>query len=408
MMAAFEYQALDAGGRRKKGVISADSPRLARRELRRVNLTPLSLEAAKSQEAGKKFDLSSVDLRRVSAKDLTIMTRQLSTLIEASAPVEQALHIVAAETENPKLKRALHAVRTRVTEGRRLSSAMAEQPNIFSAFYTSLISAGEGSGSLGIVLSRLADHLEKTRRLRAKVTTALIYPIALSLVAVTVIAILMTFVVPKVVAQFDSLGQELPAITQAMILLSEGMRNYGLILLALLIAAPFLFARAMKNAGFHRRVDRFVLRLPILGRLIRELYAARLARTLATLVASGAPVYEGLSAARQTTSNLVLRDALGDITAQVREGESLSSALRRSQSFPPLVGYMASVGESTGQLPEMLTKAADYLEAEYQTFTDAALSLLEPGIIVLMGAIVALIILSILMPILQLNTMALM
>lgn len=407
-MAVFEYQALDAGGRRKKGVISADTPRLARRELRRANLTPLRLEAAKAQEVKKKFDLSSIDLRRVTAKDLTVMTRQLSTLVEASAPVEHALHIVAAETENAKLKRALLAVRTRVTEGRRLSSAMAEQPNIFSSFYTSLIAAGEGSGSLGIVLSRLADHLEKTRRLRAKVTTALIYPIALSLVAVTVITILMTFVVPKVVEQFDSLGQELPSITQAMIAISAAMRSYGLLLLLGAAVAPFLFARAMTNPVFHRRVDRFLLGVPMLGRLIRELHAARLARTLATLVASGAPVFEGLSAARQTTSNLVLRDALNEITAQVREGESLSAALRRSQSFPPLVGYMASVGESTGRLPDMLTKAADYLEAEYQTFTDAVLSLLEPGIIVLMGVIVALIILSILMPILQLNTAALM
>jgi len=407
-MAAFEYQALDAGGRRKAGVISADSPRLARRELRRVNLMPLSVEPARTQEKRSRFAFSGIDLRRVSGKDLTVMTRQLATLIEAAAPVEQALNIVASETENPKLKRALHGVRTRVTEGRRLSAAMAEQPHIFVPFYTSLISAGEGSGSLGIVLARLADHLEKTRKLRAKVTTALIYPIALSLVAVTVIAILMAFVVPKVVAQFDSLGQDLPAITQAMIIISEGMRRYGVFLIAAAVAAPIVFSRAMRTPAFHRRVDLFLLGIPMLGRLIRELHAARLARTLATLVASGAPVFEGLSAARQTTSNLVLRDALNDITAQVREGESLSNALRRSQSFPPLVGYMASVGESTGQLPEMLTKAADYLEAEYQTFTDAALSLLEPAIIVVMGVIVAVIVLSILMPILQLNTMALM
>lgn len=336
------------------------------------------------------------------------MTRQLATLIEASAPVEQALHIVAAQTGNPKLKRALLGVRTRVTEGRRLSAAMAEQPQIFSSFYTSLISAGEGSGSLGIVLARLADHLEKSRRLRAKVTTALIYPAALSIVAVTVIAILMTFVVPKVVAQFDSLGQDLPGITLMMIAISGAMRSYGLVLLCILAVTPFVFSRAMKNANFHRRVDSVILRAPILGRLVRELHAARLARTLATLVASGAPLYEGLAAAQKTTSNLVLRDALSDITAQVREGESLSAALRRSQSFPPLVAYMASVGESTGQLPEMLAKAAEYLEAEFQSFTDTALSLLEPSIIVVMGMIVALIVLSILMPILRLNTMALM
>jgi general secretion pathway protein F len=335
------------------------------------------------------------------------MTRQLSTLISASAPVEQAVQIVAAETDNAKLKRALLGVRTRVTEGRRLSSAMAEYPDIFANFYTILISAGEGSGSLGIVLERLADHLEKSRRLRAKVTTALVYPAALSLVAISVIVILMTFVVPKVVEQFDTLGQDLPAITRTMVAISSGMQTYGLLLLAAFGAAPLAFARAMKLAQFHRRVDSLVLRLPIIGRLTRALHAARLARTLATLVASGAPIVEGLAAARQATTNLVLRDVLADITNEVSEGEALSVALRRADAFPSLVGYMASVGESTGRLPEMLEKAADYLEAEYQSFTDTALTLLEPAIIVVMGIVVATIVLSILMPILQLNTLAL-
>jgi general secretion pathway protein F len=223
-----------------------------------------------------------------------------------------------------------------------------------------------------------------------------------------VVLILMTFVVPKVIDQFDSLGQELPLLTRGLVFVSESLASYGLPLLALLVLGALAFARALRRPAFRRRFDAALLSLPVIGKLLRGLAAARLARTLGTLVASGSPITEGLAAAKATVSNLVLADAVAAVGASVREGASLSQALRRTGLFPPMVVYMSAVGESTGRLELMLTKAAEHLEREFETFTTAAIGLLEPMIVVVMGAVVAVIVLAILLPILQLNSIALM
>lgn len=406
-MPAFEYEALDAKGLLKTGVVSADSARLARRELRQIKLMPVRIAPVAMRAEG--FSLRILN-RRPTLKPaaLMLLTRQLATMIGAAAPLEEALHTIALQAEDKTVRGILLAVRTSVTEGQRLADAMAQYPQAFSPLYRALIAAGEMSGSLGTVLERLADHLEKTERLRAKVTTALIYPIVLSAVAAAVIMILMTFVVPKVIDQFDSLGQELPLLTRILIFVSEALSSYGLAMLTLVIAAGVLFARALRQPAFRRRVDAALLALPVIGKLLRGLYAARLARTLGTLVASGSPITEGLAAAKETVSNLVLADAVAAVGVSIREGASLSQALRRTGLFPPMVVYMSAVGESTGRLDMMLTKAAEHLEREFETFTTAAIGLLEPLIVVLMGGVVAMIVLAILLPILQLNSIALM
>lgn len=408
-MPAFEYEALDAKGLLRTGVVTADSARLARRELRQIRLLPVRIApVAAGRAAGAGRVIGWRRPARIGPAALMLLTRQLATMVSAAAPLEEALHTVAVQAEGKAVRDTLLAVRTGVTEGQRFADALAQHPQAFSALYRALIAAGEMSGNLGAVLERLADHLEKTERLRAKVTTALIYPIVLSAVAAGVVAILMTFVVPKVIAQFDSLGQDLPLLTRMLVLVSEGLSTYGLLLLGLLAAGVFAFARALRRPAFRRRVDTLLLRLPVVGKLLRGLYAARLARTLGTLVASGSPIADGLIAARATVSNLVLADAVGAVGTAIHEGASLSQALRRTGLFPPMVVYMSAVGENTGKLDVMLTKAAEHLEREFETFTTAAIGLLEPLIVVLMGGVVALIVLAILLPILQLNSIALM
>lgn len=405
-MAAFEYEALDGAGRRLRGVVSADTPRLARRELRRKKLFPVQV-APTSQKKRAKAALPKWLRSGLSAKDISLLTRQLATLVSAAAPVEEALQTMALQTEKQAAKRVLLSVRARVVEGYRLSEALAEESATFSPLYRSMVAAGETSGNLGPVLERLADHLEKSQRLRSKVTTALTYPIFLAIVATAVVAALVTFVVPKVVDQFSSLGQDLPALTELLIAVSAFAADYGLVVVALLALAVLVFLRALKHDGFRMRVDRAVLKLPLVGRLIREIHAARLARTLETLIASGATVLDGLNAARSVMHNRILKDAVAEAATLVSEGASLSAALRRSKAFPPLVTYMAASGENSGRLDHMLAKAADYLEREFEDVTTATLSLLEPAIIIVMGGVVATIVLAILLPILQLNTLAL-
>lgn len=405
-MAAFEYEALDSVGKRMKGVISADSPRLAARQLKAQQLLPLRIAPAKNKRALPNW--AEVFARRgLKPKDLTLFTRQMATLLAASSPVEEALQTIAMQSDDHHLRKVLMNVRASVMEGHKLSDALSLEKGAFPPLYRTMVGAGETSGDLAAVLERLADYLERAQKIRAKVVTTLVYPCVLALTAVAVVIGLMTFVVPKVVEQFDSLGGTLPMLTRMMIWISDAMRVYGIWALLLLMLAGIGFTRALKSPIFALRVDRIVLRLPLIGKLVRDVNAARLARTLASLVASGTPVLEALMAARATVSNRVLSDALGGVITMVREGASLSKALRRAAVFPPMVIYMTAVGERSGQLPAMLDKVADHLENNFETFTATALSLLEPAIIIVMGVVVATIVLSILLPILQLNSLAL-
>ncbi len=405
-MAAFEYEALDAAGKRRRGVISADSPRLARRELKRLRLLPLRVETARGRRSGR-LAARRAESGRLPAKQLALLTRQFATMAQAAAPVEEILQTVAAQTDRLALRKTLLAVRGHVMEGQRLSDAMAREGRAFPPLYRAMVRAGETSGSLAPVLERLADHLEKSQKLRAKLITALVYPAMLAIVAAAVIIALMTFVIPKVVEQFDSLGGTLPGLTRAMIALSNAMRDHGVTALVLLAVAGVVFAHSLRRPAFRLAVDRMLLRLPLLGRLLRDLASARLARTLASLVASGVPVLEALVAAQGTVFNQHLKAALAQAAVMVGEGASLSQALRKTALFSPMIVYMTAVGESSGRIDHMLDKAADHLEAEFESFTATALSLLEPAIIVVMGGIVMLIVLAILLPILQLNTLAL-
>ena len=399
-MAAFEYLALDAHGTARNGVVTAADEGAARAILQKRRLAPVRLTAANDSGPG-----ASLFREKLSPKDLSLITRQLSTLVSVS-PLEEALRAIAQNSEQPKVRAILGEVHGGIREGFRLSEAMGRRPASFPALYRAMVAAGETSGSLPAILDRLADLLEQEQAVRARLTTALVYPMALAATAILVVIALMTFVVPKVVDQFDSMGQTLPLLTRIIIGVSSAMQNYGWIGLILLFVGGLAFAQGMRNPDFRLAVDGALLRLPIIGRLQREANAARLARTLSTMLASGLPILEGLTLTARTVGNSVLRRATEDMTVSIREGGGLSAALRKAGVFPPVLLYMAASGEASGQLEMMLSRAADYLEREFNTFTSAALSLLEPAIIIVMGVVVATIVLSILLPILQINTLA--
>lgn len=398
-MPSFDYAALDRAGRTVAGVIDADAADSARIQLERRRLVPLQVEPA----VGRR---SSARPSRIRTGELSLVTRQLASLV-ASMTLEEALHTIGSQATRRSLREVMLAVHGEVVEGFRLSEAMAKQPRSFPALYRAMVSAGEGTGALPVILERLADLLEREQQVRSQLFTTLAYPAALALTAVGVVLALMTFVVPRVVEQFDSMGRELPWLTRFVVGLSEFLGSWGLPLLGLLVVTGIAAARLLREPGARLRFDTAVLRLPLLGRLLREVHAARMARTLAIMLESGLPVMEGLAITARTVGNRRLRLATESMTGAIREGGSLSAAMRRAGVFPPTLLYMAASGEDSGRLAPMLERAADYLEREFNTFTRAAMSLLEPAIIVVLGGVVAVIVLSILLPILQFNTLVL-
>jgi len=408
-MPDFDYLVIDTAGREKRGAIAAETfdhakAALDARRLYVVRIEPGAPAAAATKTKGRSL-LQQLRGRRMSAKQLTLFTRQLATLNRVS-PLEESLRTIVRQTEQPQVREIIGAVHTGVVEGRRLAEAMGREGRSFPALYCAMVAAGESSGALPTILDRLAALLERQAEIRGKMITTLAYPSVLALVAMAVVTALMVFVVPQVVEQFDTIGQRLPLLTRIVIWISAFLVNWwwALILGAALMIGGFV--QALREPAIRLAFDGWLLRLPLVGRLLRDLHAARMARTLATMVASRLPLLEGLALTAGTIHNRRLRLASDEIVESIRGGGSLSAAMRRAGVFPPLLTYLAASGEAAGRLDEMLERAADYLEREFDRFTATALSLMEPLIIVVMGGIVAIIVLSILLPILQLNTLA--
>jgi general secretion pathway protein F len=404
-MPDYAYVGLDTAGRERRGSVRADTADAARAQLVSRRLYVVRIEPRSEGTAPPLLSRGLVTRRRMGAKQLTLFTRQLATLIQV-APLEEALRTLARQAEREEVRRVLGSVHEGVVEGRRLADAMAREPKSFPSLYRAMVAAGEGSGTLPQILERIAALLERQAQVRGKVLSTLAYPMVLALVAAFVVFALMIFVVPKVVEQFEDVGQQLPLLTRMVIGLSSFLSNWWWALLILIAVAVLVMGRALREEGLRMKFDAMLLRLPLVGRLIRDLHAARMARTLSTMVASRLPLLEGLRLTTETVHNRVLRAASADIAEAVRTGGSLSGALRRAGVFPPLLVYLAASGEASGKLDLMLERAADYLEREFDAFTSTALALLEPAIIIVMGVIVALIVLSILLPILQLDTLA--
>ena len=402
-MPEFAYHAIDPDGREQRGRIAAANDDAARDRLTSKNLYIVSVAPAPARASV----LASLPIKRqprLNAKQLTLFTRQLSSLAQVS-PLEEALRTISRQSEQQHVRQILTEVHAGVVEGQRLSEAMRREGNSFPPLYRAMIAAGEGAGTLPLITERLAILLERQAEMRGKLIGALAYPAILSLVAMLVVMGLMVSVVPRVVEQFDNVDQQLPLITRIVIGISAFLANYYWVLIIAAVLGGLLFAQALKRPAFRLSVDRTVLRIPLLGKLLRNLHAARMARTLATMVASRLPLLEGLRLTGGTIRNKVLSAANDDIVESVRSGGSLSGAMRTSGVFPPLLVYLTASGESAGQLDIMLERAAEYLEREFDNFTSTALSLLEPLIIVAMGGVVAVIILAILLPILQLQNL---
>lgn len=405
-MQAYDYKAIDASGKKIKGTVMAASARAARSELKAKQLTLVEM---KETGAAKRARVSASGSGKeksgkLKPKDLTRATRQLAVLVKSGTPVSEALSLTAQQFEGSSMRAALLDIRTDILEGRSLSRAMARDGR-FSELYCSMVEAGENAGHLASVLERLANYLENAQKVRRKVMGATAYPIVLSIFAVLVLSLLMVVVVPKVVAQFNALGQDLPTLTKMIIGLADFMKAWGLWLLAGLVFAVLIFRQAMKIEAFRRRVDAFILRVPYTGKLNRDMNAARFARTMAGLLESGTPALSSLRTARNTLNNLIMRDGVDKVIEQVRGGTTISAALKQAKSFPPLMVQMVAGGEHAGELGQMFGLAAEYMEGEFEAQTDIVLNLLAPAIIILLGGAVLVIVAAIFLPILQLNTM---
>ncbi|MCG6965052.1 MAG: type II secretion system inner membrane protein GspF [Chromatiaceae bacterium] len=402
-MPAFEYSVLDRSGKKIKGVEEGDTARQVRQGLRERGLTPLSVEEIKQRKKERPRFGFSVGNPRVSVTNLALITRQLATLVRSAIPLEEALLTVANQVESHRLKSVLLSVRSRVLEGFTLADGLDDFPTVFPELYRSTVAAGEQAGHLDMVLERLADYSEKHQQLRQKIQLALLYPSLLTVVAVAITIGLFAYVVPQVVQVFESIDQQLPVLTLALIAISDALRAYGLFMLLGLIVLAYVLKRLSKREGFRLRWHAFLHRMPLIGRLFRGLNTARFARTLSILGASGVPVLDAMRIAGAVVSSMPMRASVERAAELVREGKGIAVALEREKQFPPMLVQLIASGESTGKLEVMLERAADTQERELETLIAALLGVFEPIMILFMGALVMVIVLAILLPIFELN-----
>ena len=401
-MAAFEYTALDAKGRQLKGLIEADVARQARALLRERGLAPLDVQEVSEQRLSQATIFKGSGAS-INTAELALFTRQLATLTRSGLPLDEALAAVAEQSESKRVQRIALGIRGGVTEGKALAEALNQFPKAFPPLFRATVEAGEQSGKLDLILERLADYVERRQVMRNKVLLAAVYPAALTFVAIAVVVLLLTYVVPQVVQVFADIKADLPVLTRALIALSDFLREWGVPLALALAAGVFVFTRLMKREAFARRVHAFQLRLPLIGRLTRGANAGRFTRTLGILFGSGVPILEALRIGTQVVTNLPMRDAIEIAAVKVREGAGLSKSLAASKLFPPITVHLIGSGEASGRLDEMLNRAAENQEREVETSVAAMMGIFEPVLILTMGLVVLLIVMAILLPIFDLN-----
>ncbi|WP_260959539.1 type II secretion system inner membrane protein GspF [Pseudomonas citri] len=398
-MPTFDYRAEDTQGRRCKGRVEADSPRHARQLLRERGLLPSELhDAAEQRTAGTRHAGG-----RLSPADLALLTLQLSTLVQAGLPLEESLGAVAQQSQKRRVAHLLSAVRGRVMEGHALATTLRTFPRAFPELFCATVAAGEQSGHLGQVLEQLAAYTQARQASRQRIQLALVYPLILMFACIAIVAFLLGYVVPDVVKIFVDSGQPLPALTQALIAVSDGLRRHGLGLLGVLAAMVGLWRWSLRQSLWRLRWHRLLLRLPMLGEVLRAMEAARFASTLAILSKSAVPLVEALHIAAQVIGNLTIRARMADVARSVREGGTLTRGLELSGDIPPLMLHMIASGERVGELDHMLARAAEQQEASLAARIALVVSLFEPAMLVLMGGVVLLIVMAILLPILSLN-----
>ncbi|MEM7431793.1 MAG: type II secretion system inner membrane protein GspF [Pseudomonadota bacterium] len=402
-MGAYEYVALDNGGKESKGLLEGDTPKHVRQILRDRNLYPVSVTEVAQKEAKRQRSFS---LRSgMSATELAVVTRQLASLAQSGLPLEEALLAVAQQNEQPRTKSIVLGVRSKVMEGHTLADGMADFPQAFPEMYRATISAGEQSGHLDAVMERLADYTEARQELRQRISNAMIYPIMLVTLSLGIIAFMLATVVPKIVSVFDSTAGDLPTLTVILIAVSDFLRDYWFWIIAAIALAIFGIRKLLQQPGPRRRYHSLLLRLPIAGRLTRGINTARFTRTLSILAGSGVPILESLKISAEVIENLPMRDAVEQASLRVREGGSISKSLGISKLFPPMMIHLIASGETSGKLEEMLSRTADYQEKEVDGLIAALLGILQPLLIVFMGGMVVLIVLAVLLPIFEINSL---
>ncbi len=401
-MPAYRFLALDTNAAEQRGVLDADSARAARTMLRARGMVPLEVEAITQ---GAVAQARRTRRRALSGQELTVFTRQVAGLLVSGLPVERALAALADDADRGEIRDLFSSIKSEVAAGHALAAALGQHPREFSSVYRALVAAGEDSGDLGRVLESLADYLEQSQALRGKLVQAMAYPAIVVLVAVSVIVLLLTYVVPQIVGVFQGVHQKLPLLTVALIALSDFLRHWGLGIVVLLVLGGVTTRQLLKLPGPRAALDAFWLRSPLLGRLVRGLNTARFASTLAILAGSGVPILRALQAATDTLSNSVLKADAQEALALVREGSQLASALGLRRRFPPVLITFIRLGEQTGTLPRMLERAAAQHSAEVQRRAFTLVTLLEPLLILVMGVIVLLIVLAVMLPIIQMNNL---
>ncbi|MBV7300678.1 type II secretion system inner membrane protein GspF [Enterovibrio paralichthyis] len=401
-MAAFEYKALNAKGRTVKGVLEADTARQARQMLREKALVPV--EVAQTYEKEQQKQKASVGFKRgISTNELALITRQLATLVQASMPLEECIKAVADQTEKQRLKNMLTGVRARVVEGYTLSDSLGDYPHVFDQLFRAMVAAGEKSGHLGPVLERLADFVENRQQVKNKLIQAMVYPAVLTVAAIAIVAFLLATVVPDIVGQFLQTGAELPNITQVLLTASNFVTNWGLLVLVAVVGIFVLFKAMLRNDKRRLAWDRQVLNMPIIGRVARGLNTSRFARTLSICTSSAIPLLDGMKVAADVMTNTWVKNKVLEASDRVREGASLRVSLDKSKLFPPMMLHMIASGERSGELEQMLTRAADNQDRDFESQVNIALGIFGPALIIVMAGIVLFIVVATLMPIIQLN-----
>ena len=404
-MSAFEYVALNENGRQKKGVLEGDSARQIRQQLKDKNWVPLSINVAAEQGRGESSLATMFSNVSVSAAELSLITRQLATLIQAGLAIDEALQAVSKQSEKRRTKSMMLAIRSKVLEGFSLAKAFGEYPGSFPEIYRSTVAAGEKSGHLDMVLEQLAEFTERRHETQQKIKMALLYPVILMVVAVLIIAGMLTFVVPKMVSVFENTNKALPFLTQALIDTSDFLQSYGLFIIILLFVAGIIYKQLMKQDKLRYRVHRFALRIPLLSKIIKGADNSRLASTLSILSRSGVPLVEALFIAGEVTSNMCIKEAVAEAAEKLKEGSSLNRALDACGFFPPMMIQMIASGEVSGELDNMLDRAAKNQQRELEGLLDTLVGLFEPLILLIMGGVVLVMVLAIMLPIISLNNL---
>jgi len=402
-MGAFEYVALDQAGKESKGLIEGDTPKHVRQILRERSLLPVAVTEVAQKEARRQRSFS---IRSgISTAELAVITRQLASLSQSGLPLEEALLAVAQQNDHPRTKSIVLGVRSKVVEGHTLADGLGDFPQAFPELYRSTVAAGEQSGHLDVVLERLADYTEARQELRQRINNAMVYPIALVLMSIGIISFMLASVVPRIVGIFENTAGELPALTRGLIATSNFLRDQWPFILLFIAAVIYGIWRLLQQEEARRKYHRFLLRMPIAGRLTRGVNTARFTRTLSILAGSGVPILEALKISAAVIENLPMRDAVTEASLRVREGAGISQSLAASKLFPPMMIHLIASGETSGKLEEMLTRTANYQEREVDGLIATLLGILQPLLIVIMGAVVMTIVLAILLPIFEINNL---